>query len=40
MRERSLLLGGELIVSGVPAFGTTVTVRIPAAYRKQPADDR
>jgi signal transduction histidine kinase len=34
MRERSLLLGGDLIVSGVPAFGTTVTVRLPAAYRK------
>jgi signal transduction histidine kinase len=40
MRERSLLLGGELIISGVPAFGTTVTARIPAAYRKQPGDDK
>jgi signal transduction histidine kinase len=40
MRERSLLLGGELTVSGVPAFGTTVTVRIPAAYRKQLSDDK
>jgi signal transduction histidine kinase len=40
MRERSLLLGGELTVSGVPAFGTTVTVRIPAAYRKQLFDDK
>jgi two-component system, NarL family, sensor histidine kinase UhpB len=37
MRERCLLLGGELIVSGVPAFGTTVTVRMPGAYQKQPA---
>ena len=36
MRERALLLGGELTVSGAPAFGTTVTVRIPAAYGKQP----
>jgi two-component system, NarL family, sensor histidine kinase UhpB len=35
MRERALLLGGELTISGAPAFGTTVTVRIPAAYRKQ-----
>jgi signal transduction histidine kinase len=31
MRERALLLGGELAISGAPAFGTTVTVRIPAA---------
>jgi two-component system sensor histidine kinase UhpB len=31
MRERALLLGGELTISGAPAFGTTVTVRIPAA---------
>src|ERR1700686_3175123 len=29
MRERALLLGGELTISGAPAFGTTVTVRIP-----------
>lgn len=38
MRERSLLLGGELIISGAPALGTTVTVRIPQAYQKQPDD--
>jgi len=38
MRERALLLGGELAISGSPAFGTTVTVRIPAAYREQPAN--
>jgi two-component system sensor histidine kinase UhpB len=31
MRERALLLGGELMISGAPASGTTVTVRIPAA---------
>jgi signal transduction histidine kinase len=31
MRERALLLGGELAISGAPALGTTVTVRIPAA---------
>jgi signal transduction histidine kinase len=29
MRERSLLLGGELSISGDPASGTTVRVRIP-----------
>jgi signal transduction histidine kinase len=29
MRERALLLGGKLAISGAPAFGTTVTVRIP-----------
>jgi two-component system sensor histidine kinase UhpB len=31
MRERALLLGGELTIRGAPAFGTTVTVRVPAA---------
>jgi two-component system sensor histidine kinase UhpB len=36
MRERALLLGGELTISGAPAFGTSVVVRIPAASRKQP----
>jgi PAS domain S-box-containing protein len=34
MRERALLLGGELAISGAPAFGTRVTVQIPAVYRK------
>jgi len=29
MRERALLLGGELTIRGAPALGTTVTVRIP-----------
>jgi signal transduction histidine kinase len=33
MRERALLLGGELIISGAPGEGTTVRVRIPAAQR-------
>jgi PAS domain S-box-containing protein len=31
MRERALLLGGELTISGAPGKGTTVKVRIPAA---------
>lgn len=31
MRERALLLGGELIISGVPGQGTVVSVRIPEA---------
>jgi signal transduction histidine kinase len=34
MRERSLLLGGELMISGVPGLGTTVTARIPWAIGK------
>jgi signal transduction histidine kinase len=29
MRERAVLLGGELIISGVPGLGTTVRVQIP-----------
>jgi PAS domain S-box-containing protein len=33
MRERALLLGGELIISGAPGEGTTVRVRIPEAHR-------
>jgi two-component system sensor histidine kinase UhpB len=40
MRERSLLLGGDLVVSGVPAFGTTVTVRIPLGTQKRPGDEK
>jgi two-component system, NarL family, sensor histidine kinase UhpB len=34
MRERALLLGGELTISGAPAFGTTVTVRIPGGLQE------
>jgi PAS domain S-box-containing protein len=33
MRERALLLGGELTISGAPGQGTTVRVRIPEAHR-------
>ena len=33
MRERALLLGGELTISGAPGEGTTVRVRIPEANR-------
>jgi len=29
MRERALLLGGEITISGIPGKGTTVSVRIP-----------
>jgi signal transduction histidine kinase len=35
MRERALLLGGEVTVSGAPGKGTTVRVRIPAAQRAE-----
>jgi signal transduction histidine kinase len=35
MRERALLLGGELAISGAPGKGTTVSVRIPEAHRTQ-----
>ena len=34
MRERALLLGGKLIIQGVPGGGTTVTVRIPRGIAK------
>ena len=33
MRERAMLLGGELTISGAPENGTTVKVRIPEAPR-------
>jgi PAS domain S-box-containing protein len=33
MRERVLLLGGELAISGAPGTGTAVTVRIPEPHR-------
>lgn len=36
MRERALLLGGELIITGVPGAGTTVRVRIPETRRTEP----
>ena len=36
MRERALLLGGELTISGEPGKGTTVRVRIPRPNPKQP----
>jgi signal transduction histidine kinase len=32
MRERVLLLGGELAISGAPGTGTAVTVRIPEPH--------
>jgi PAS domain S-box-containing protein len=38
MRERALLLGGELTISGAQGKGTTVKVRIPAAARTQRID--
>jgi len=36
MRERALLLGGDLTIRGAPGKGTTVSVRIPRADREQP----
>jgi PAS domain S-box-containing protein len=36
MRERVLLLGGELTIKGVPGKSTTVRVRIPEAHRARP----
>lgn len=36
MRERALLLGGELTISGAAGKGTIVRVRIPEADRAQP----
>jgi len=40
MRERALLLGGELTITSAPAFGTTVTVRIPAALGNRQTRDQ
>jgi signal transduction histidine kinase len=37
MRERAALLGGEVVITGEPGQGTTVTVRIPLAQGKAPA---
>jgi signal transduction histidine kinase len=34
MRERALLLGGELTISGTAGKGTTVKVRIPSVRRE------
>jgi signal transduction histidine kinase len=36
MRERTLLLGGELAIHGIPSQGTTVLVRIPLAESTSP----
>lgn len=36
MRERALLLGGELTISGEPGKGTTVRVRIPQSHPPDP----
>lgn len=33
MRERALVLGGEITITGAPGKGTTVSVRIPATPR-------
>ncbi len=38
MRERALLLGGELTITGAPGEGTTVRVRIPETHPKGPKD--
>jgi len=32
MRERAMILGGEVNIRGIPGGGTTVTVRIPGAH--------
>jgi len=36
MRERALLLGGELAIHGIPSQGTTVLVRIPLVESTSP----
>ena len=40
MRERALLLGGELTITGARGEGTTVTVRIPETRPTPPKDDK
>jgi len=35
MRERALLLGGELAITGAPGKGTTVRIRIPEPFEKK-----
>ena len=34
MRERALLLGGDVAISGAPGGGTTVRVRVPGRRHK------
>lgn len=36
MRERALLLGGELVLTGAPGKGTTVKLRIPEVRGEEP----
>jgi signal transduction histidine kinase len=38
MRERAILLGGELSISGAPDEGTTMKVRIPDAMTRGSGD--
>jgi signal transduction histidine kinase len=38
MRERAALLGGEVLITGAPGEGTTVTVRIPIPQAKTASD--
>jgi signal transduction histidine kinase len=40
MRERALLLGGELTISGTPGKGTIVRLRIPRVHPIQSEDSR
>jgi PAS domain S-box-containing protein len=40
MRERALLLGGELSIKGEPGEGTTVTVRIPESLSTPREDNK
>jgi signal transduction histidine kinase len=39
MRERSLLLGGNVTITGQPGNGTTVTARIPVVYDSRSPGD-
>jgi signal transduction histidine kinase len=40
MRERALLLGGELTITGGPGEGTTVRVRIPEIHPASPEEGK
>ena len=40
MRERAILLGGELAISGAPGEGTTMRVRIPETYDEETHENR
>jgi signal transduction histidine kinase len=40
MRERALLLGGELTIAGALGAGTTVRVRIPETHPTPPKDGK